>query len=41
MLTLGCTLNEVAYELSALTLLSVIYFIVGVSLFNRTRMQPD
>jgi ABC-2 type transport system permease protein len=38
-LTLGADLSEVAYELFALTLLSVIYFAVGVWLFQRTQMK--
>ena len=41
MLTLGCTLNEVAYEHTALTLLSVVYFVIGMTLFSGTHLQPD
>ena len=37
--TLGAGLKDVAFELSALTLLSVLYFAVGVWLFKRTQMK--
>ena len=37
--TLGAGFNDVAYELAALTLLSVLYFGIGVWLFQRTQMR--
>jgi hypothetical protein len=37
-LTLGAGLPEVAYELIALILLSILYFSVGVWLFQRLHM---
>ena len=39
--TLGSGLQDVAFELAALTLLSVLYFGLGVLLFQRTQMTPD
>jgi len=38
-LTLGAGLDEVAYELAALTILSVLYFAVGVVLFKRIHLR--
>ncbi|MBN1149480.1 MAG: ABC transporter permease [Anaerolineales bacterium] len=38
-LTLGAGLGEVAYEMTALLALSVIYFAIGVWLFQRTQMR--
>jgi ABC-2 type transport system permease protein len=38
-LTLGAGLSEVAYELSALTILSILYFAVGVWLFKRYHLR--
>jgi ABC-2 type transport system permease protein len=38
-LTLGAGLEDVVYELSALVILSVLYFALGVWLFNRTQMR--
>jgi ABC-type multidrug transport system permease subunit len=36
---LGAGLSDVAYELSALTVLSVLYFAIGVWLFKRTQLR--
>ena len=38
-LTLGAGLGQVAYELTALLILSVAYFAIGVWLFQRTQMR--
>jgi ABC-2 type transport system permease protein len=38
-LTLGAGLREVAYELAALSLLSLLYFGIGVWLFQRLRLE--
>jgi len=38
-LTLGASLNEVFFELAALTLLSALYFSIGVWLFKRFHLQ--
>jgi ABC-2 type transport system permease protein len=38
-LTLGAGLDEVAFELSALTILSVLYFVIGVLLFKRVHLR--
>jgi ABC-2 type transport system permease protein len=38
-LTLGAGLGEVAYEMTALFVLSVAYFVIGVWLFQRTQMR--
>ncbi len=38
-LTLGAGLNEVAYELAALTVLSILYFGIGVWLFQRYHLR--
>ena len=38
-LTLGAGLNDVIYELVALMVLSVLYFAIGVWLFNRIRLR--
>ncbi len=38
-LTLGAGLDEVVYELTALTILSVLYFAVGVVLFQRIHLR--
>ena len=38
-LTLGAGLNDVAFELAALTLLSLLYFVTGVLLFKRFHLQ--
>jgi len=38
-LTLGSGLDEVAYEMTALFVLSVAYFVIGVWLFQRTQMR--
>jgi ABC-2 type transport system permease protein len=40
-LTLGAGLNQVAFELAALALLSVLYFGAGVWLFQRTHLQAE
>jgi ABC-2 type transport system permease protein len=37
--TLGAGFNDVCYELAALTLLSAVYFGIGVWLFQRTQMR--
>jgi ABC-2 type transport system permease protein len=37
--TLGAGFKDVAFELAALTLLSVLYFGIGVWLFQRTQMR--
>lgn len=39
-LTLGVGLDEVAYELTALLLLSLVYFAAGIWLFGRTHLRP-
>lgn len=39
--TLGAGLDQVAFELTALTLLSVLYFGLGVWLFQRTQMRAN
>jgi ABC-2 type transport system permease protein len=39
--TLGAGLQEVAFELAALTLLSALYFGLGVWLFQKTQMRAD
>ena len=39
-LTLGAGLEEVAYELIALVVLSVLYFAVGTWIFQRRQMRP-
>lgn len=39
-LTLGAGLEEVAYELVALVVLSVLYFAVGTWIFQRRQMRP-
>ncbi|MFH1524662.1 MAG: ABC transporter permease [Chloroflexota bacterium] len=39
-LTLGASLNDVAYELTVLIILSVIYFLFGVWLFRRMHLRP-
>ena len=38
-LTLGASLNDVFFELAALTLLSVLYFVIGVWMFTRFHLQ--
>jgi len=38
-LTLGASLGDVAYELTALLVLSVLYFAIGVWLFRRTHLR--
>jgi len=38
-LTLGAGLGDVIYELSALLILSVMYFAVGIWLFKRTHLR--
>ena len=38
-LTLGAGLNEVIYEISALVILSMVYFAIGVWLFQRMHLQ--
>ena len=38
-LTLGAELHEVVYELSALTILSILYFVIGVLLFKRFHLH--
>ncbi len=38
-LTLGAGLNEVVYELAALTILSILYFSIGVWLFQRYHLR--
>jgi ABC-2 type transport system permease protein len=38
-LTLGASLDEVAYELSALVILSILYFAIGVWLFSRMHLR--
>jgi ABC-2 type transport system permease protein len=38
-LTLGAGLNEVIYELAALTILSILYFVVGVWLFKHYHLR--
>jgi ABC-2 type transport system permease protein len=38
-LTLGAGLDEVVYELAALTILSILYFGIGVILFNRFHLR--
>jgi ABC-2 type transport system permease protein len=38
-LTLGAGLNEVSYELAALTILSILYFAIGVWLFQRYHLR--
>jgi len=40
-LTLGAGLKEIAYELCALIILSILYFIFGVWLFKRTRLRTN
>jgi ABC-2 type transport system permease protein len=37
--TLGAGLNDVWFELTALTVLSLVYFYLGVWLFRRMHMQ--
>lgn len=37
--TLGAGLGDVVYELSALTILSIVYFTIGVWLFQRTQLK--
>jgi hypothetical protein len=37
--TLGASLSEVAFELSMLMLLSLLYFLVGVWHFQHTQMR--
>jgi hypothetical protein len=39
-LTLGAGLEEVAYELVALVVLSILYFAVGTWIFQRRQMRP-
>jgi ABC-2 type transport system permease protein len=39
--TLGAGFKDVTYELAALTLLSALYFGIGVWLFQRTQMRAD
>lgn len=39
--TLGAGLEDVAFELTALTLLSALYFGIGVWLFQRTQMRAE
>jgi ABC-2 type transport system permease protein len=39
--TLGAGLEQVAFELTTLTLLSVLYFALGVWLFQRTQMRAN
>jgi ABC-2 type transport system permease protein len=39
-LTLGAGLKDVYFELAALTLLSVLYFVAGVWMFKRIHLQP-
>jgi ABC-2 type transport system permease protein len=38
-LTLGASLNDVLFELTALTLLSVVYFVIGVWMFARFHLK--
>jgi hypothetical protein len=38
-MTLGAVLNEVAFELIALVILSILYFALGVWLFKRNQMK--
>jgi ABC-2 type transport system permease protein len=38
-LTLGAGLDEVAFELTALTILSMLYFMVGAWLFRRMHLR--
>jgi uncharacterized membrane protein (UPF0182 family) len=38
-LTLGAGFKDVAYELAALLLLSLIFFAVGVALFQRMQLK--
>ena len=40
-MTLGAGLNEVGFELTALVILSVIYFALGVWLFKRNHMKAE
>ena len=39
-LTLGAGLNEVAYELTALVVLSLLYFAIGIWVFQRRHLRP-
>ena len=39
--TLGASFGEVAFELSMLTLLSLLYFLSGVWLFQPTQMRKE
>jgi ABC-2 type transport system permease protein len=39
-LTLGASLGDVAYELTALLVLSVLYFVAGIWLFRRMHLRP-
>jgi ABC-2 type transport system permease protein len=39
-LTLGADLSQVTFELSALVILSVLYFALGVCLFKRFHLRP-
>jgi ABC-2 type transport system permease protein len=38
-LTLGAGLGDIIYELAALTILSVLYFVIGVALFKRFHLR--
>jgi hypothetical protein len=38
-LTLGASLGDVAYELTALVVLSVLYFVAGAWLFQRMHLR--
>jgi ABC-2 type transport system permease protein len=38
-LTLGAVLDEVVYELTMLTILSILYFVIGAWLFKRYHLR--
>jgi ABC-2 type transport system permease protein len=40
-LTFGYSLNSILYPLITAIVLSAILFVIGVSLFSRTRLRPD
>jgi len=40
-LSLGMGLGDVTFELAALVILSVLYFAIGVCLFNRMYLRPE
>lgn len=40
-LTFGSSLTQILPEIAALTILSILYFAIGVVLFNRTHLSPE